>query len=139
MDILKIIPPTRGNDAHGNGAYHAPRGSRIHKGVDKSCYKNSIILSISNGVVTKIGYPYNPADPIKGHLRYIEITDTNGLRLRYFYVKASVGVGEKICKDQIIGQAQGLLTVYPNITDHIHLEILDSKGADYNPDFYTPC
>ena len=136
-DLLKIIAPNRGNDVHGSGAYHAPRGERVHKGVDKACYKDSLILAISAGLVTKIGYPYNPGHPIKGHLRYVEITDKDGLRLRYFYVKAIVEVGERILKNQVIGKSQGLGDIYKGIIDHIHLEILDKNDTECNPDFYV--
>ena len=136
-DMLRIIAPNRGNDCYGSGAYHASRGTRIHKGVDKSCYKDSLILAISAGHVTKIGYPYNPSHPIKGHLRYVEITDKDDLRLRYFYVKASVSVGEKVLKGQVIGKSQGLGEIYKGITDHIHLEILDKNDVECNPDFYV--
>ena len=133
---MTIIPPTRGQDCHGAGAYHAPRGDRTHIGVDKACYKDSLILAVSGGLVTKIGYPYDPSHPKKGHLRYTEITDRDGLRLRYFYVKTLVQKGEKVTKGQIIGKAQGLSEIYPGIIDHIHFEILTENSRECNPDYY---
>lgn len=119
-----INAPIRGNDAHGSGAYLSSRGSRKHKGIDIACHKGSGVLSIGPGHVTKIGYPYDPSDPKKGHLRYVQVTDEGGRKLRYFYITPSVKVGDIVDTHTELGVTQGLTGIYPGIIDHFHFEIL---------------
>jgi len=121
--------PVRGFDAHGSGAFGAPRGNNTHRGVDLACYKGTRIKAECAGRVTKIGYPYDPADPKKGHLRYVQVTDSAGLDHRYFYISPLVIVGDPINFGDVIGVSQGLLRIYPGITDHIHYEI--KSGNNY--------
>lgn len=127
-----IKPPVRRQDKWGSGEFQAPRGNRTHNGMDMACYKGSIILSAQDGVVTKIGYPYNPTDAKKGHLRYVEVT-INGISLRYFYVKPLVSVGDVIQAGQEIGESQGLCEIYPGITDHVHVEARTEDDIYLNP------
>lgn len=114
----------RGQDRHGEGHYQAPRKGRKHSGIDVVSHENEVVCAYEGGKVSKIGYPYNPSDHKKGHLRYVEITVPNGNRHRYFYTGALVDVGDVIEKDQTIGYAQGLQDIYIGITDHIHFEIM---------------
>lgn len=120
---MNIEPPIRGQDAHGSGEYGAPRGDHTHKGVDLSCCKGSKIHPCRAGEVTKIGYPYNPNDAKKGYLRYVQVTDADGFEHRYFYIKPMVKVGDHVDSIDIIGESQGLIEIYPGITDHIHYEV----------------
>lgn len=127
-----ILPPIRGTDKWGSGAYGASRGDRTHRGIDLACYEGSKILSPFPGKVTKIGYPYDPTDPEKGRFRYVEIT-LDGNRFRYFYVKPMVKVGEYVYINMPIGVSQGLTKLYPGITDHIHLEVIEPDGNYTDP------
>lgn len=130
---MKITPPIRGRDSHGSGAFGASRVSaRIHKGVDLACYAGSLIYSLTPGKVTKLGYPHDPSNIKKGHLRYVQVTH-EGKDYRYFYVSPSVRVGDEVRKDDVIGMAQGLLKIYPGITDHIHFEIKLQDGSFEDP------
>lgn len=122
--MIEIIPSLRTSDKHGEGHYGAPRGTRTHRGIDIACYGGSVIKSPHHGRVTKISYPYNPKDLKKGHLRYVQITEKDNHLCRYFYVSPSVSVGDLISPGDIIGIAQGLLKIYPGITDHIHYEVI---------------
>ena len=130
-----FYPVCRNQDAHGSGHYGDPRGTRLHHGEDMPCRQGAQIVSVCKGVVTKIGWPYDPEDPNRGHLRYIEITTDDGDRVRYMYVRPFGGIepGVKVEAGDRIGMAQGLLDVYPGITDHIHFEVFDSKHVYYNP------
>lgn len=114
----------RGNDKHGSGAYLASRGSRLHHAIDFETSVGEEIGSFCSGKITKIGYPYNPADKKKGHLRYIQVTDKNGIDVRVFYCqpKMAVTVGNIICKGEIIGYSQDLTKIYPGIIQHLHIE-----------------
>jgi len=55
---LKLTAPIRGLDSYGSGAFHAPRGSRIHQGIDLLAAVGSKVHAILDGTVTKLGYPY---------------------------------------------------------------------------------
>ena len=124
----------RGSDKFGSGAYLASRGSRKHMGIDFACAKGNKILSLTNGIVSKIGYPYNPRDTKKGHMRYVQVTH-EGVDIRYFYVDPLVKVGTSIRRWEVVGTAQGLLDIYPGITDHIHFEV--KVGRTFlNPEEY---
>lgn len=137
--MIRLITPERGTDAHGNGAYNAPRGSRRHKGIDFAAYPGSYVLSNVIGTVTKIGYPYDPTDPIKGEFRYVEITTPLLYQVRYFYVFPMVHEGDEICQHKVIGFVQNLEKVYPDITPHVHCEIKkDNQYYDPNLFFGEP-
>jgi hypothetical protein len=41
--MITIIPPIRGFDKYGSGAFGASRGGRPHKGDDIACYKGSAV------------------------------------------------------------------------------------------------
>jgi murein DD-endopeptidase MepM/ murein hydrolase activator NlpD len=130
-----IDAPIRGNDSQGSGEFGAPRGNHTHRGIDIACYKGSLVKSVCAGRVTKVGFPYNPRDPKKGHLRYVQVTDINGYEVRYFYVKAHVLVGKEVKEFEVLGETQGLEAVYPGITDHFHFEVKLNNNI-VNPDEY---
>ena len=130
--VMLVNAPIRGNDKQGAGYYGAPRsGGRKHKGVDISCYKNTEVLSISEGKVTKIGYPYDPNDSKKGHLRYVQIS-YGDYDFRYFYIHPAVSIGDRVIKGDTLGITQGLIDIYPGITDHYHFEVKEN-GKIINP------
>ena len=122
-----IIPTTlekRQPDKWGAGHFGASRGSRIHHGIDYECPAFRAVLSPCAGKVTKHGYPYG--DDLS--FRYIEITDSKGYRHRIFYVSPGQPVGNEVKEGQTIGISQDLEPRYPEITPHIHYEvILDDK------------
>lgn len=128
-----VQPPVRGNDIFGSGHYLAPRGTRIHKGVDFEVCIGTRILAVKSGVVTKIGRPY--ANPDKAHYRYVQVTDGDGFDTRYFYINPVVTVGDKIADRQELGKVQSLQATYPGITDHCHFEV-KKNGHFINPWFY---
>jgi murein DD-endopeptidase MepM/ murein hydrolase activator NlpD len=132
---MKIIPPLRGFDAQGSGAFGAPRGERTHSGIDFACIKGSKILSVCAGKVTKLGYPYNPSDQLRGHLRYVQVTDIDGRDVRYFYINPSVEVGDKVSTDDVLGISQDLSRIYNGITPHFHFEVKEN-GSIINPNDY---
>jgi len=125
-----VYPRVRGDDRWGSGYFGAPRGDHKHNGVDFAVDKGSAVCALRAGRVSKIGFPYNPADKHKGHLRYVEIT-VGELRFRYFYIHPIVEKNQTVDVDQPIGIAQGLRTIYPGITDHVHLEIMNIERTKY--------
>lgn len=138
---MLIDAPIRGHDKWGSGAYQASRvgsdGTRhSHKGDDIACCAGSTIFAQSSGKVTKIGYPYPPDHPAKGHYRYVQITDTAGNRVRYFYVAPTVKLDAEVKRGEPIGVTQGVTKVYPGITDHFHFEVLQADGEPMDPELY---
>jgi len=132
---MELLNEVRGLDSQGAGYYHAPRGNRLHNGVDLITAPNNSILAHTPGYVTKIGYPYNPTDKRgRGILRYVQITDLAGFLWRYFYVLPTVKKGAFVFIGKKIGIAQDLNGFYPRITPHIHLEIKNgTSGVFINP------
>lgn len=122
----------RSTDEQGQGHYGAPRGSRTHKGIDITCKEGDSVFAIESGTVTKIGFPYDPNDEKKGHLRYVQVTTPDGYAVRYFYVDPYLRIGDVVNSGDVVGEAQGLTKIYPGITDHFHFEV--KKGKEYiNP------
>lgn len=135
--MLKI----RDVDDWGSGHYYAGRdeGKRRHNGVDivRDIYEP--VRALSPGRVTKVGYPYNPDDPNRGHLRYVQVTDVNGLDVRYFYVQQCVDVGDLIEKGDILGTCANLSLIWPQMTNHYHFEVIkmiNNKKVFSNPLHY---
>ena len=120
--------PFRRCDAQGCGHYGAPRGGRIHRGVDLACEGKLPVGSPVRGVVTKLGWPYVGNFDI----RYVQIS-CEKYRYRVFYVSPTVAVGDTVELGDIIGAAQSLKQLYPGITDHVHLEVKDPDGNFVDP------
>lgn len=143
-----MIPTQRMSDSWGSGWFGAPRGKRKHGGVDLGAYPGLPIISVCAGVFTKFGFPYSQDENAKKDmsksevkkfnfkkaLRYVQITNDDGLDFRYFYVisEFSLKIGARVETGDVIGHAQGLSNIYPGITDHIHFEI-KKDGVYLNP------
>ena len=130
--MIKIIGTERGVDLFGSGAFHASRGRRTHNGIDIKCMAGNKACSNVAGVVTKLGYPYG--DDLS--YRYIEITDDNANRVRFFYVEPTVVNGQIIEVDDVIGVSQDLGRRYGGITNHVHLEVKQIDGSFVDPSEY---
>ena len=121
--MIKGLAPLRESDEYGSGAYLAPRNGKVHNGVDIAFFPGTGIFSLRHGRVSKIGFPHNIHDPVKGHLRYVQITDIRGFEARYFYLNVAVSMDQIVSPNYIIGHTQTLQGIYPGITDHIHFEV----------------
>lgn len=117
------------HDAYGDGEFGARRdgGSRRHEGVDYRAEAGQDVDAPISGYVTKIGYAY-AGDP---SLKFVEITNPAlNYAARVFYVNPKVQVGDTVAIGQPIATAHSLQRKYPGgMTDHVHLEILDRRGA----------
>lgn len=115
---IRIIPAIRGRDAQGAGYFGASRGARTHNGVDFVAGIGTTVVALTAGRVTKIGYPY--AD--RPRIRYVEVTDDRGYRVRYFYIEPSVTLGQQVDVGTRLGTVQAL--PYEGITPHYHFEVM---------------
>lgn len=119
----------RTHDAYGAGEFGARRdgGSRRHEGVDYRARAGQPVTAPMSGYVTKIGHAY-ASDP---NLRFVEITNPAlNYAVRVFYVTPQVQVGDTVAIGRAIGTARSLQRKYPGgMTDHVHLEIIDRRGA----------
>ena len=121
--MIFTIPKLRGTDAQGSGAYGAPRGDRIHKGVDYACTPGTPVYSAVWGEVTRLGYPYSG----NRELRLIEVEDKRGSLIRYMYVLPAVKKGDVVIPGTLLGHVQKL--PYRGITQHVHVDVKAYTGG----------
>lgn len=120
----------RGQDAHGSGAFVAPRGGKRHKGTDYVFEPGEAVHSPIEGIVTRTGYAYEGEA-----YRLIEILSHKGYLLwRFLYVDPKVSAGDKVLPDDVIGKAQDIAAKYNRpkkvMTNHVHVEInLNPRGV----------
>ena len=131
---MRIKPPLRKVDRWGMGHYHAPRGNRLHNGMDFAALPESEVLANYPGRVTKLGYPYS--DDLS--FRYVEVTmpAPTEHKLRYFYINPSVKMGDTISEGQVLGTVQDLTTRYKDIINHFHFEVKTQDGDYIDPKEY---
>lgn len=134
--MLQVITPPRGVDAYGSGEFGAPRnGSHpTHRGEDYAALPGSQLLSPIRGRVTKHGYPYR--DDLT--FQYIEVTDGDLNRHRFFYTYPLVELGELVHEGDILATVQNISGRYQSsnktpMANHIHYEIIDDHGTYLNP------
>ena len=121
----------RGYDKHGAGHYHAPRGTRLHDGIDIITTTGQDIVSPIDGTVTRKSYPY------AGDLRYTGLLITGTGKHKDFEVKIwymlpfQTLIGKPVIAGNQIGTAQDLTIKYPSITNHVHLQVkVNGKSVD---------
>jgi murein DD-endopeptidase MepM/ murein hydrolase activator NlpD len=124
----------RGVDRRGDGAFGAKRrGSdgeeRTHEGVDYIAGPNQNVIAVTDGRITKLGYPY----PDNSSYRYVEITTDDGHVVREMYVlpRANMTLNSPVKAGDMIGTSQSLQPLYPGITDHVHLEVRKGEAKQY--------
>ena len=109
-------------DIHGSGVYNAPRGSRLHNGIDLIALPQRVFKLPVNVQITKYGYPYS--DDLT--YRYVEFKimegKHQGLICRAMYVSTKFSVGQTIDKNIGFGVVQDIAERYSGITPHIHFE-----------------
>lgn len=131
--MIRQVLPLRGHDAFGSGHFGASRGGRVHNGIDYECIPGAEVLSPVAGEVTKLGYCYR-ADPF---YRYVEITDSNNLRHRIFYVQPELDLGDVVTTDSVIATAQDIAAKYgEKMKSHVHYEIKDVDDGYLDPEVF---
>lgn len=135
---MEIYPhyKVRPCDTWGCGYFGAPRkrnGRRYeHKGVDFQVPEHEPITCPIKGRIKRIGIAYFNTDyrliVIEGVEKY------QGFYLKILYIDPYVSVGQLVEEGDLLGFIQSLQTMYPGITDHIHVELwyhseYQSKGG----------
>ena len=107
------------SDNQGDGHHGAPRGKRIHDGVDFECVPGQFVLAPHDGVLKRVAYPYSGNRMWKGCvLASVEITT------KMFYVDVHKNsIGSTVKAGAPIGKAQDISQKYPGMTPHIHLRV----------------
>ena len=129
--------PRRGVDDWGSGEYGASRGgTKTHRGIDLACYSGTIIKSLVNGLVTKLGYPYSDDTSY----RYVQVTESDGFKVRIFYIGPLVEIGDYVHFGDNIGVAQDIAERYTSpdkyMVNHVHLEVKTPEGIYIDPSEY---
>lgn len=122
----------RKSDKWGAGHFGASRGTRKHNGIDIVATLGQNVLSPIEGKIVRKSHPYATDLSYSGVL--IEgINQYFGLTIKIFYISPTVSlVGKNVKAGDIIGKVQSLLTKFPGITNHIHLEIM-KNGTKIDP------
>ena len=125
----------RGCDSQGCGSYGAERDYGPHQAADYEAIPGQDVVAVTDGVVTKVGYPYG--DDLS--YRFIQIETPDGYLVRQLYTSPAAGIakGASVSAGQSIGNYQGLGTRYPGITEHVHVDIRHN-GQLINPTTVIP-
>lgn len=127
----------RRSDTWGAGRFGASRGRRQHNGADIVARLGQEVLSPIDGRILRMSYPYASDTSLTGVM--IEGVGRHiGMEVKIFYMTPMPGmVGQSVKAGEKIGLAQSLLSKYPGITNHIHLEVRQN-GIVVDPQSLIP-
>ena len=111
----------RGCDVRGCGSFGAKRKGRKHEGVDYEAVPGQDIVAVTEGVIKRIGYPYE--DNFDHRLIVIDTGDGYLVRQLYTSPASDIVPGVRVSAGQVIGQSQRLGSQLPGITEHVHVDI----------------
>lgn len=126
---LIISPTGKGlrSDAAGDGSYLAPRGGRLHQGMDFLCTPGQKIVCPLNGArIVRMAFPY-PDQSYHGVL-----LRNNRVELLLFYLKPNDDAFDKeLSQGAVIGLAEDITQRYGDdrMQPHIHLQIDSADPA----------
>ncbi|TFK09516.1 solute carrier family 12 member 4 [Platysternon megacephalum] len=119
----------RGCDTFGCGRYNAPRGPRLHKGVDVTCRDGSTVYAPFSGA---IGGRVNPYRAGKNNaINNGILLRGSGFCIHMFYIRP-VRYNGRINKGQKIGVMLPMQRVYRGITSHVHVQNCDRSDPTRN-------
>jgi hypothetical protein len=114
---------TRISDAWGRGQFGSSRIGHMHQGLDVKAAPGEVIRSPITGTVTREAKPYAGDSRFKGVV--VKGTgDWAGTEVKLFYVQG--WLQGRVEKGQPLGNAQDLSLRYPDITNHVHIEVRQS-------------
>lgn len=123
---MLFISPTgrqpRGVDHFGSGAFHAPRGNRLHNGVDYECIPGQIVRAPISGTIVRKAYPYSDDVFYEGC-----VLENPEIQIKMFYFVPTCKIGSWVQQGEEIGYAQNISNKYSKgnkyMTPHVHLQI----------------
>lgn len=124
----------RGTDAYGSGFHGAPRGSRIHDGVDYVSIAGQQVNASLSGKVIKLSRPYSSGIDA-AELAGVQIVASDGSCCWMWYMQPLDNIVGSIVKagDSMVGSAKTLQNRYTNgMTDHIHIRLHDRQDNIIN-------
>lgn len=107
-------------DSAGDGNYGAPRGDRLHNGIDFLCDEGQVVRAPCNMLIVRVAIS-SANKPLSG-IKW-KYGRSEG-KIFYFEPKLSL-IGTMVSKGTIIGTAQSCSFHYgdPEMLDHIHFQI----------------
>jgi len=105
-------------DVGGDGHHGAPRGSRLHDGIDFMCEPGQRIYAPISGDIIR------PSSPYADDSRYGGLVIANDrITIKLWYFNPSVRVGVYVGAGEVIGIAQDIGLKYYDVTPHVHLRV----------------
>ena len=115
------------NDPAGLGHFGAPRGMRLHQGLDLRVQPGEPVFSPVDGRFVRAGYPY------RNDSRYrLAVLNGEGYEVKAMYVDPdpSLKPGDPVKRGQRIGTAQDVAAKYGGqLLPHVHVEVRRIVGA----------
>lgn len=115
------------NDAAGKGHFGAPRGMRLHQGLDLEVEPGEPVFSPVDGRFIRAGYPY-----ANDRTYRLAVLNGEGYEVKAMYVDPdpSLRPGDPVRKGQRIGTAQDVAAKYGGpMKPHVHVEVRKIVGA----------
>ena len=109
----------RGCDPEGCGYFGAPRGSRLHNGIDVITVKGQPIKAPIDGVIERYAFPYD------GDLNYKGLVIRNSkYYIKMFYLEPTIERGTEVNSGDVIGISQDISEKWgDDMTTHVHVEV----------------
>lgn len=111
------------SDPAGDGRFHAPRGDRLHNGLDLLCTPKQPILCPIACHFVRISNPYASDNRWHGVLLQIGHTEIFLWYLRPYYFRT----WEELAEGEVLGMAQDISLKYGGgMLPHIHIGVKES-------------
>lgn len=123
----------RTHDQWGSGGWLASRGNRPHLGIDLVVMPGEEVRAPFDLTIQRIAFPYDGDLNYKG-IKFSTILNGENYTGRLFYFTPYTTSGF-YKKGEAVGIAQDLTTRYPNITNHVHLDIRNVNSYDIDNEY----
>lgn len=123
-------------DPRGCGHFHAPRGNRLHNGIDVALKFGDPVYAPFNGYIKRDGVPYSSNNMGYKLIEFIGTHKFKDYSALIMYIDRSAPLNKELKQGDLIGHAQDISTKYEGITIHYHIEIRDPQGILINPEIY---
>jgi len=108
-------------DRKGSGLFGAPRGWRLHQGIDLEMQPGAQVISPEDGKLIRVMLPYGKDSPFRGL-----IIKSRKLihKLMYTDIASAELIGTRVTEGQVVGILQDIRERYGReIKPHLHWEI----------------